>query len=77
MLVRRITGILLVVLSFCITGVTVLSVIEGRGTVFHEIVMITIDTYTFTKITVAIVGLVQSRHIASPEAATRKLKRAS
>lgn len=67
---RRITGVLLVVLSFCITGVTVLSVIEGRGTVFHEIVMITIATYTFIKITVAIVGLVQSRHTASPVAVT-------
>ncbi len=44
---RRITGILLVVLSFCIVGVNVLSAVKERGIAFHEIVMITIATYTF------------------------------
>ena len=63
---RRITGILLVVLSFCIVGVNVLSIVEGRGTVFGEIVMIAIATYTFTKITIAIVGMVKIRHTSSP-----------
>lgn len=63
---RRITGILLVVLSFCIVGVNVLSIAEGRGTDFHEIIMIAIATYTFTKITVAIIGMVKTKHTASP-----------
>lgn len=63
---RRITGILLVVLSFCIVGVNILSAIKDRGTAFHEIVMITIATYTFTKITVAIIGMVKAKHSASP-----------
>ena len=63
---RRITGILLVVLSFCIVGVNVLSAIKDRGTAFHEIVMITIATYTFTKITISIIGMVKAKHSDSP-----------
>ena len=63
---RRITGVLLVVLSFCIVGVNILSAVKDRGTAFHEIVMITIATYTFTKITVAIIGMVKAKHSASP-----------
>ena len=62
---RRVTGILLVVLSFCVVGVNILSALKERGTVFHEIIMIAIATYTFTKITVAIVGMVQARHTDS------------
>ncbi len=63
---RRITGILLVVLSFCIVGVNIMSAVKDRGTAFHEIVMITIATYTFTKITIAIIGMVKAKHSASP-----------
>ena len=63
---RRMTGILLVVLSFCIVGVNILSAVKDRGTDFHEIVMITIATYTFYKITVAIVGMVKAKASASP-----------
>ncbi|MBE6780608.1 MAG: hypothetical protein E7545_06495, partial [Ruminococcaceae bacterium] len=54
---RRITGILLVLLSFCIIGVNIMSAVKDRGTAFHEIVMIAIATYTFTKITVSIIGI--------------------
>ncbi len=63
---RRITGILLVMLSLCIVGVNILSAIKDRGTNFHEIVMITIATYTFTKITIAIIGLAKATRSASP-----------
>ncbi len=63
---RRITGILLVALSFCIVGVNILSAIKDRGTVFHEIVMITIATYTFTKIAIAIIGMVKAKYSVSP-----------
>ena len=63
---RRITGILLVVLSVCIVGVNILSALKERGTDFHEIIMITIATYTFTKITIAIIGMVKTKHTASP-----------
>ena len=61
---RRITGILLVVLSFCIVGVNIMSAVKDRGTAFHEIVMITIATYTFTKITIAIIGMAKTKRSA-------------
>ena len=63
---RRMTGVLLVVLSFCIVGVNVLSAIKERGTDFHEIVMITVATYTFTKITMASIGMVKAKRSTSP-----------
>lgn len=63
---RRITGILLVILSFCIVGMNVLSALKERGNDLHEIVMISIATYTFTKITIAIIGMVKAKHTASP-----------
>ncbi len=63
---KRVTGILLVVLSFCIVGVNILSALKERGTAFHEIVMIAIATYTFAKITIAIIGMVNARHTNSP-----------
>ena len=64
--VRRMTGILLVALSVCIVGVNILSALKERGTVFHEIIMITIATYTFIKITVAIVGMAKAKYATSP-----------
>ena len=64
--VRRITGILLVVLSFCIIGVNIMTAVKERGTAFHEIVMITIATYTFTKISIAIIGMVRAKKSSSP-----------
>jgi len=63
---RRITGILLIVLSLCIVGVNILSALKERGTAYHEIIMIAIATYTFTKITLAIIGMVQAKHSVSP-----------
>jgi len=63
---RRITGTLLVVLSFCIVGVNIMSAVKDRGTAFHVIVMITIATYTFTKITISIIGMVKAKRSASP-----------
>ena len=63
---RRITGILLVVLSFCIVGVNIMSAVNDRGTAFHEIVMITIAAYTFTKITISIICMVKAKRCASP-----------
>ena len=62
---RRITGILLVALSFCIVGVNIMSAVKDRGTAFHEIVMITIATYAFTKVTIAIIGMVKAKRSAS------------
>ena len=67
---RKVTGILLVILSFCIVGVNILSAIKDRGSFFHEIVMITIATYTFSKITFSIIGMVKVKHSPSPALTT-------
>lgn len=61
----RVTGVLLLLLSFCLTGINVLSIVESRGSKLHEIVMIAIATFTFVKITTAIVGLFEARRKAS------------
>lgn len=71
----KITGVLLIALSLCIVGVNILSALKDRGTAFHEIIMIAIATYTFTKITLAIVGMVQAKHSNSP--VTRTLRNIS
>lgn len=59
------TGWMLMILSIPLAGTVVLSVIRDRGREFHMIVMIAIATYAFTKITLATVNLVKSRHSTS------------
>ena len=63
---KRLTGILLIFLSWVLVGVNILSLVTERGKNFHEIIMISIATYTFTKITLSIVGMVKARHSSSP-----------
>lgn len=63
---KKITGSLLIVLSFCLTGIVTLSAIEKRGLNLHEIVMIAIAAYTFTKIVFAIISLIKSKRLDSP-----------
>ena len=62
---RRVTGVLLLILSFCLIGINTLSAMQERGTHFHEIVMIAIAVYTFSKITLAIIGMANSRQTVS------------
>ena len=59
--VRRFCGVLLIALAITLAGTTYLSVQSERGIRHHEIVMITIALYTFTKITLAILHLVKAR----------------
>ena len=71
-------GSMLMVLSAPLVGITVLAVIEDRGTVFHEIVMITIAVYAFSKITLAIIKLIKSRQSDSAkESALRNISLAA
>lgn len=63
---QRITGALLVALSVCLCGMVTLAAMKDRGRKFHMIVMIAIAAYTFTRITLAIVRLVQARRSALP-----------
>ena len=43
-----------------------MSAVKDRGTAFHGIVMITIATYTFAKISIAVIGMVKAKRSASP-----------
>ena len=57
---RRFTGVLLIILTVCLVGTVILSVTDNRGTDHHEIIMITMALYAFTKVTMAIIQLVKS-----------------
>ena len=69
---KKITGILLIVLSFCLVGINILAAVKDRGTAFHKIVMIAIATYTCVKVTLAVMGMVKARKIASPAVKTQR-----
>lgn len=64
--IRKITGVLLIALSFCLIGMNILSALKDRGRVFHEIIMIAIAAYTFTKMTVAILGFCRAKKQRDP-----------
>ncbi len=64
--VMRCNGILLVFLSIILTGITYISLSQNIANKYGEIVMITIATYTFYKITMAIIKAVKHRKDPSP-----------
>lgn len=55
------TGVMLMLLSVPLAGMVVLASVKDRGTDFHEIVMITVALYTFTKLTLSTINLVKSK----------------
>ena len=55
------TGAMLIVLSLCLVGTVILAFVKDRGTVFPLISMLAIATYTFTKITLAIIRWIKAR----------------
>lgn len=57
----KVVGILLIFLSIVLSGTTVLSVIQGTGRLYNEIAMLAVATYSFTKITLAIINIVKSK----------------
>lgn len=59
--VAKLSGILLAILSFVLTGVIYISISESIASKYDTIAMITIATYTFTKITMAIIRAVKQR----------------
>lgn len=61
----KFAGGMLMVLSLPLAGTVILSFMKDRGTVYHEIVMITISVYAFTKIILASVNLIRSRESTS------------
>ena len=60
--VMRFSGCMLMVLALPLVGTVILSVVEERGHEYHMIVMIGIAAYAFTKITLATINLIRSRH---------------
>ena len=56
---------MLMFMSLPLAGTVILAVVKDRGTVFHEIVMIAIAVYAFTKITLATVNLIKARRASS------------
>lgn len=60
------TGAMFIFLAVCLVGTVILAAVNERGVKHHEIVMITIALYTFTKITLAIINLVKVKQYPSP-----------
>ena len=63
--ITKFTGGMLMALSVTLVGTVILSVVRDRGHEFHMIVMIAMATYAFTKITLATIKLIKSRHSTS------------
>ncbi|WP_195984821.1 hypothetical protein [Clostridium sp. D33t1_170424_F3] len=64
--VRKLSGILLILLSVVLTGVTYLSLSQNIVRKYDKITMITIATYIFYKATMAVIHAVQSRKHPAP-----------
>lgn len=60
-LITGFTGTMLMALSLPLLGTVILALTEERGRAMHEIVMIAMAAYAFTKITLAVVNLIRSR----------------
>lgn len=68
--ITRFTGGMLISLSLPLAVTVFLSVVGDRGHKFDIIPMIAIATYAFTKITLATIKLIKSRHSGSPRLIT-------
>lgn len=64
--VMRFTGILLLILSMVLSGIVYMCVSLDIAAKYGEIIMITIATYTFYKITMAVIRTVKYRKENSP-----------
>ncbi len=66
----KFVGVMLMLLTLPLAGTVILAVVRDRGHKFHMIVMIAMAAYAFTRITLATVNLVKSRHIPSAKIVT-------
>ena len=64
--VMKLSGLLLAVLSFVLTGVVYISLAEDIAVRYDTVVMISIAAYSFYKITMAIIRAVRQRKNSSP-----------
>ena len=58
---KKLTGFMFILLSISLVGTTILTLSNDKETKYHEIVMISISVFTFTKVTLAIVNLVKAK----------------
>lgn len=68
--ITKFAGVMLMLLSIPLVGVVILAVVRDRGIVMHEIVMIAMATYSFTKITLAVINLVKAQKSISAKLVT-------
>jgi len=57
--VMRFSGGMCLFLSVTLAGITYLSLLDERGTQYHEVIMITMALYAFSKITMAVIRMAQ------------------
>ncbi len=60
------TGWLFLLLALCLCGTVILSVADDRGGSYHEIIVITMAVWVFTRITLAVIHLLHARKSVSP-----------
>ena len=59
--IMRFSGVMIFVLSCVLSGIVYMTVEQFGAVKYHEIAMITIALYAFTKLTLAILGFIKSR----------------
>lgn len=64
--VMKLSGVLLAVLSFVLTGVVYISLSENIAAKYDTVIMITIATYTFYKITRTVIRAIKQKKNPSP-----------
>ena len=64
-LLIKFTGIALVATSLPLLGIAIIAYVRDVGSRFHEIIMISIALYSFSKITLAIISLVKAKKHSS------------
>lgn len=64
--IMKFSGCMLFVLSWVLSGIVYMTIKYDVGVKYHEIAMITIAVYAFTKLTLAIIGYIKSRGNNSP-----------
>ncbi len=62
----KLCGVLLILLNFVLAGAINISLSQNIATKYGEIVMVTIATYTFSKITMTVIKAVKQRKNPSP-----------
>ena len=71
---KRFVGIMLMLTALPLLGIAIISAVKDVGSRYHEIVMITMALYAFTKVTLAIINLAGARRQRSPaESALRSI----